>query len=618
VTDDCPCFACGKGDWCRISPDGSHVACHRVPEGAYRTETYKKNHQPYYLHRLKEGATPRRPPATPTAPASGPGSARADDDALHRMYSRLHSMLLLGDRHRRELMARGLTDEAIRHHGLASWQRAWQRKAELLRRMFEDFSAEQLLGLPGVYRDDSGRLKLAGGDGLVMPVRDHQGRLVALLIRPDEQIPGTKYYSLSSKKRGGPSSGSRVHVPPFAGDTSTARITEGALKSTVATALSGVLTIGLPGPYGDCLPALKALGVRRVLLAFDMDKATNEHVQRGEAECLRALLAAGYEVEVEEWDVAKGIDDALKAGAEIRKRTVRADDVAPDQPGPGKPADRNHAQEPPPWTAAGIILAHFRGHYRPDFKRGNAIHCADGREVRQNEACAAAPWPLIEKLAAADNAPRFKGDAVNREALPALFKRWAPTAWANLLGSLCEEDDPAAPTNEVAAEEFRRLLRSVFLSEFTLARTIRKGRDVERETKIENRSLIGWCSLFAKDGRWQSIRSKQCWCRLEVDSDGVEVLKVAFRHGLLCQMRAAPRLAGMHAERFARLARKHGAVTSGRDVERVCGQRVLHYDQAEVNDLIRTVPEEPEVDTAPSGETEAEDGVNFEDAKNDS
>src|SRR5262249_3325977 len=130
---------------------------------------------------------------------------------------------------------------------------------------------------------------------------------------------GPKYTTISSAKHGGPSPGAQVHVPLFDGvHGDTVRLTEGELKADITTALSGLLTVSIPGVamWRKALPVLQALGVQRVLLAFDADWRTNPHVAQALGQAAYALVQAGYEVQIEDWAPAlgKGIDDLLAAG----------------------------------------------------------------------------------------------------------------------------------------------------------------------------------------------------------------------------------------------------------------------------------------------------------------
>jgi hypothetical protein len=68
--------------------------------------------------------------------------------------------------------------------------------------------------------------------------------------------------------------------------------------------------------WRTALPILQTLRTQRVLLAFDADWRTNSHVAQALGHAAFALVAAGFEVQVEVWESAlgKGIDDLLAAG----------------------------------------------------------------------------------------------------------------------------------------------------------------------------------------------------------------------------------------------------------------------------------------------------------------
>jgi len=188
--------------------------------------------------------------------------------------------------------------------------------------LVEDFGAEVCAHIPGLYRAERGGQhwwSLAGASGLTIPVRDIDGRIVGLKIRADHPEKSHKYTYVSSAKYGGPGPGAQVHMPLHAlFSAAPVRITEGELKADVATVLSGVLTIALPGVtlWRQALPLLEALQPTQVLLAFDTDWRMNAHVARALTQTALALVAAGYKVMVETWDASqgKGIDDVLRAG----------------------------------------------------------------------------------------------------------------------------------------------------------------------------------------------------------------------------------------------------------------------------------------------------------------
>ena len=130
---------------------------------------------------------------------------------------------------------------------------------------------------------------------------------------------GSKYVYFSSRKYGGCGPGSPCHIP--LGVTAPAplvRITEGELKADVIFALTGVPTISFPGVdrWPIVLPVLKELGATTVRTAFDADSCANKIVAQRQLDCLRELVAKGYAIEMEVWDLAvrKGLDNLLAAG----------------------------------------------------------------------------------------------------------------------------------------------------------------------------------------------------------------------------------------------------------------------------------------------------------------
>ena len=87
--------------------------------------------------------------------------------------------------------------------------------------------------MPGLYENEAGRWSVAGATGMLVPVRNIEGRIVALKIRADE-AEGSKYTYLSSTKYGGPGPGSQVHVPLHDDlDLNVVRLTEGDSRRTL-------------------------------------------------------------------------------------------------------------------------------------------------------------------------------------------------------------------------------------------------------------------------------------------------------------------------------------------------------------------------------------------------
>jgi hypothetical protein len=314
VTHSHPCPICGKPEWCSVSGDGRLAACRRVEQGG-RTKT-DKDGAAYYLHRLNGTDLPAAPPPIPSEVAVD----RADADTLHAVYSALLARLSLSAAHRADLQRRGLADVEIDRRAYRTLP--VQGRAPLARELREWFG-DSVLRVPGIIsRERDGRryLTLAGAAGLLIPVRDVAGRIVALKIRRDE-ADGGRYSFLSSAKYGGPGSGAPVHVPAgIQGPTEIVRLTEGELKADVAFVRTGLPTISTPGvsSWRACLPVLKAMGCKIVRLALDGDAKDKAAVARALDACAEALAAEGFAVELERWPAEhKGIDDALAAGAAV-------------------------------------------------------------------------------------------------------------------------------------------------------------------------------------------------------------------------------------------------------------------------------------------------------------
>jgi hypothetical protein len=237
---------------------------------------------------------------------------------VHAVYSALLACLTLSSAHRADLRRRGLTDAEIDRLGYRTLP--VQRRAPRARDLRERFG-DKVLRVPGIItreRDGKRNFTLAGKAGMLIPVRNVQGRIVALKIRDESD---GRYSYLSSTKYGGPGPGAPVHVPlGIQVPTKTGRWTEGELKADIAFAKTGLPTISAPGVSNGrlSLPVMKALGWQTVRLAIDGDARDNPTVARALDGFTDALADGGFAIELERWPAEyKGIDDALAAGAPI-------------------------------------------------------------------------------------------------------------------------------------------------------------------------------------------------------------------------------------------------------------------------------------------------------------
>ena len=316
VSRHTPCPICGKPDWCAVSADGAWALCRRVGtgDGLHKRD---KGGADYWLYRRDGGSLQHRP-AIDLPTTSTP--ACADTDTLGRVYRTLLDALSLAPSHRQSLRQRGLADAEIlrRHYGTLPLE----GRAALAKRVVDWWGGDVCAQVPGFYvaeRNGQRWWSLGGAAGLLIPVRNLDGDIVALKVRADAPGHSPKYTTVSSAKHGGPSPGAQVHVPLQDGPRGeTIRLTEDEIKADLATVWSGLLTVSVPGVamWPKALPVLEALQPQRVLLAFDADWRTNPHVAQALGQAALALVTAGYAVQVEAWEPAlgKGIDDLFAAG----------------------------------------------------------------------------------------------------------------------------------------------------------------------------------------------------------------------------------------------------------------------------------------------------------------
>ena len=241
-------------------------------------------------------------------------------ERIHEAYSALLSALGLSETHREHLMSpkRGLTEERIRQGGYATLPDG--PRARIAGALSRDMD---LSGIPGFYRKN-GRWQIAGPCGLLVPVRNFEGQIWGLQIRPDDPGEGPKYCWLSSGDR---DSGTKANaVYHVAGPRAGYRvwITEGPLKADIAAARLGETVVAVPGVNcwrrSGLAQGLKARGFREAIVAFDADAVANEHVARAAVRLSEALKDQGLRVRYAVWDVArgKGLDDLLLNGGEPR------------------------------------------------------------------------------------------------------------------------------------------------------------------------------------------------------------------------------------------------------------------------------------------------------------
>lgn len=276
------------------------------------TEAARLMHEALGDKAVVAGQKPYIPPAPPAPKET---FSVADIDVRDKTYGKLLELLTLSDTHRSALHKRGLTNEMIDQLGYKSLPRDPKKICSTLLQ-----SGFILEGVPGFYKDKQGRWTMnLFGTGIFVPFRNGFSQIQYLQIRTDSDDPGKRYLAFSSNNReSGTPSYTWAHIHKGADEDwyREVYITEGALKSDVASLLSGKTFIGVQGVgnVGDIprvLRSLKLKGLEKVHLCYDMDKDVNTNAQKGEQK-LRAMLdAIRIPYDIVEWEGAKGIDDWL-------------------------------------------------------------------------------------------------------------------------------------------------------------------------------------------------------------------------------------------------------------------------------------------------------------------
>ncbi len=332
TTKNCP--ICGHDGWCRVSTDRVWAICRRLDTGTgqYRQD---RNGADFWLYRLQGQGPFDMDPWEPD-----PDTPCADENTRDKVYCSLLRLLNLNAEHRHALLQRGLSEDVIRTNDYRTYPA--QGRSALVKALLEQFGEATLRTIPGAYvktEDNHSWWSLAGAPGLLIPIRNWTGQVIALKVRADEDSPFPRYSTVSSRSHGGPGPGSLVHVPPHQTlDTVTVRITEGELKADVAQVLTGILTLAVPGVsnWRPVVPLLRTLETHTVLIAFDADSRTNPHVAAALERTREELLQQGWGVHIETWPPAwgKGIDDVLVSGHHPQIEVISQEEAVSTHPDP--------------------------------------------------------------------------------------------------------------------------------------------------------------------------------------------------------------------------------------------------------------------------------------------
>lgn len=270
-----------------------------------------------------------------------PQSDKASPAEIHQTLSLLLAQLTLLPAHREHLRSpkRGLSDEQIESRGFKS------TPPPFLCRSITDWLIKQgcrVQGVPGFYRDDSGRWTMAfykKTSGILIPAIGFDGRLQGFQIMLDVPLkhkddppekPGAKYiWFSSSSKTDGTGSGSPVHL---IGDP-TARVVyviEGLLKADISHCLTGrtfaaIAGANNTGPLDPLCALLAQNGTEEIIEAHDMDKYNNQMTMAGASKIYLTARKYGMNCRRLTWNPNyKGFDDWQLA---LRRENQRGKEI---------------------------------------------------------------------------------------------------------------------------------------------------------------------------------------------------------------------------------------------------------------------------------------------------
>lgn len=320
VSKNHPCPICGKPDWCSYTEDGSLALCMRESAGSI-----KRANNNAHIHVLtpnlgNENSATSTPPINNCGNCGNCGSG--DTDRRNAVYSYLlGNCLILKPEHGEHLLnERGLGDTVIAAKLYASIppKSEWELVCHNMRRQF----GEVLAGVPGFFKED-GLWKMPRYDGFFIPVRDAEGRIVALQIRGNLDSRYLWFSTPPEKYPHGTSSGAPIHFvkPDLVKQFGHALITEGALKGDIISEYEEEAVIALASATSfdsaeigsELKRALPEL--LKVTIAYDADWRENSAVKNALRRLVSALRAAEFDVSVRIWNASlgNGYDNALLA-----------------------------------------------------------------------------------------------------------------------------------------------------------------------------------------------------------------------------------------------------------------------------------------------------------------
>lgn len=270
---------------------------------------------------------------TPVFPKESP---IADIETRDRIYREFLSRLTLSEKHRVDLMERGLTEKEIEMIGYKSY--SLKSAIAAMKSMVKD--GLDFTGVPGFYTENGNWRVVKMKDGIIIPYLDINRKLQGFQIRKDNELINSKdeakcLWFSSDGRENGTKMPATYHISAdwtFGCNGLTFKhngsiyLTEGGMKGDIAHAISRSPFISVPGvnALGELEKLLQSgilqsMGINTIYVAYDMDFLTNEQVKKAFDKLCKMLELYGFYHEQSTWSTKnsvngkplKGIDDYL-------------------------------------------------------------------------------------------------------------------------------------------------------------------------------------------------------------------------------------------------------------------------------------------------------------------
>lgn len=237
----------------------------------------------------------------------------AEIEERHKTYSIVFENATLSNKHKQNLIDRGLNADFIEKAGYKSFPQVGH--SIILQKIFA--AGATVKGVPGFYLKESDWAMVKCKTGIMIPVRDANSRIQGIQIRLDFQDPNRgrfKWWS-SSNVPSGCQAKCWCH---FIGDINCKSliIIEGPLKADIVNYYTGKSVLAVTGV--NCTSQITDFlrqfpNLKSVYLAFDMDFISNKYVKIALAKLINIIHE--YDINTTQllWNSQyKGLDDFYK------------------------------------------------------------------------------------------------------------------------------------------------------------------------------------------------------------------------------------------------------------------------------------------------------------------